>query len=93
MTAGTDPIRARLADMIVEASGRELRAEDVLAGDHPLSALGLTSLARISLIDAVEDAFDCQIDLGGPLASFEYLDVLATHLARLGAGDPAGPPR
>ncbi|WP_246083056.1 amino acid adenylation domain-containing protein [Nonomuraea diastatica] len=55
----------------------------------PHSALGLTSLARIHLIDEIEDAYGVDIDLRGELPSFEHVATLATTLASLLEGDPA----
>ena len=80
---GTAQLRQQLAAMIAEASDGEVSAADVLAGSHALSALGLTSLARIRLIDTVEDTFGVFLDLDGDLSSFEYVDALAAHLASL----------
>ena len=75
----------RLADMIADASDGEISAEEVLAGTHSLSALGLTSLARIRLIDAIEDGFGVEIDLGDELASFEDVATLSALVARASA--------
>ena len=80
---GAAQLRQQLAAMIAEASDGEVSAADVLAGSHALSALGLTSLARIRLIDTVEDTFGVFLDLDGDLSSFEYVDALADHLASL----------
>jgi acyl carrier protein len=77
------PLRQRLAEMIAEASAGDVGAADVLAGNHTLSALGLTSLARIRLIDAIEDSFGVDLDLEADLSSFEDVDDLAAHLADL----------
>jgi acyl carrier protein len=76
-------VRLALADMIAEASEGAVSAADVLAGGHALSALGLTSLARIRLIDAIEDSFAIDLDLEADLSSFEYVDAFADHLASL----------
>jgi acyl carrier protein len=76
-------VRQALADMIAEASDGALTAADVLAGGHTLTALGLSSLARIRLIDAIEDTFAIDLDLEDDLSSFEYVDALADHLATL----------
>ncbi|MEV5896367.1 acyl carrier protein [Nonomuraea fuscirosea] len=73
----------RLADLVADVSGGEISAEQALAGDHSLSALGLTSLAWIRLIDAIEDAFEVDLDLGGDLSAFERVDALAAHLSGL----------
>ncbi|WP_066366786.1 amino acid adenylation domain-containing protein [Herbidospora mongoliensis] len=76
----TEELRVRLASMISTASGGTISSEEVLAGKYTLSALGLTSLARISLIDTIEDVFDCEIDLAGDLSSFEDVDTLVAAL-------------
>jgi acyl carrier protein len=83
MTGAATPgqVRQAIADMIAEASDGAVTAADALAGQHPLSALGLTSLARIRLIDAIEDTYAVDLDLESDLSSFEYVDVLAGHLA------------
>lgn len=81
MTASGDDVRHRLADMIADASDGEVSAEQALAGDHSLAALGLTSLALIRLIDAIEDTFG--VDLGADMPSFDRFDALASHLAGL----------
>lgn len=81
MTAEAERIRRVLADMIAEASDGEVSAEQALAGDHSLAALGLTSLAQIRLIDAIEDTFG--VDLGTDMPSFDSLEALASHLTGL----------
>lgn len=81
MTAEAERIRRMLADMIAEASDGEVSAEQALAGGHSLAALGLTSLAQIRLIDAIEDTFG--VDLGTDMPSFDRFDTLASHLAGL----------
>ena len=85
MTGMTSPaqVRQALAHMVAEASDGAISAADALAGHHPLSALGLTSLARIRLIDAIEDTFGIDLDLEADLSSFEYVGALADHLASL----------
>jgi acyl carrier protein len=81
--ADPEQVRRMLAGMIAAASDGEVDAADVLAGSHTLSALGLTSLARIRLIDTIEDSFGVDLDLDGDLSSFEHVDTLAAHLADL----------
>jgi len=88
MTAEAERLRRMLADMIAQVSEGEIGTEDALAADHTLSALGFTSLARIRLIDAIEDTFGVEVDLSGDLAVFERVDALADHLAAL-LGEPA----
>jgi acyl carrier protein len=81
VTTGAQLLRVRLASMIADASDGEVTAEQALAGGHSLAALGLTSLALLRLIDAIEDGFDVDLDLGADLSSFDSIDALASHLA------------
>ena len=81
MTAPAGDVRSMLADMIADASDGEVSAVQALAGDHSLTALGLTSLAFIRLIDAIEDTFG--VDIGTDMSSFDRLDALAGRLAEL----------
>ncbi|TDE54672.1 acyl carrier protein [Nonomuraea mesophila] len=89
MTADAGRLERELAELIAGVSGGELSPEEVLAGEHPLSALGLTSLARIHLIDEIEDTYGVDIDLRGALPSFEHVATLAAALAPLLEGDRA----
>jgi acyl carrier protein len=72
-----------LADMVAEASDGEVSAELALTSGHSLSALGLTSLGLIRLIDAIEDTFGVYLDLGADQPSLDRFDTLASHLAGL----------
>jgi acyl carrier protein len=72
-----------LADMVAEASDGEVSAELALTSDHSLSALGLTSLGLIRLIDAIEDTLGVYLDLGADQPSLDRFDTLASHLAGL----------
>ncbi|TMR91445.1 acyl carrier protein [Nonomuraea basaltis] len=83
MTPAPRDLERMLADMVADVSGGEISAEEALAGDHSLPALGLTSLAWIRLVDAIEDAFGVDVDLGGDLSAFEHVDALAAHLSGL----------
>jgi acyl carrier protein len=74
-------LRSRLAGMIADASDGEIAAEVALAGDYSLAALGLTSLALVRLIDAIEDAFGVDLDLGADLSSFDNIDAIAAQVA------------
>ncbi|MDA0638052.1 phosphopantetheine-binding protein [Nonomuraea sp. MCN248] len=76
-------LERRLADLVAAVSDGEISAEEALAGEHSLSALGLTSLAWIRLVDAIEDAFGVDVDLGGDLSAFDRVDALAAHVSDL----------
>ena len=72
----------RLAQLISEVSDGEITVEEVLAAGHSLSALGLTSLARIRLIDAIEHTFGVEMDLSDELATFEDVGTLSALVAQ-----------
>ncbi|GAA0434530.1 hypothetical protein Acor_08990 [Acrocarpospora corrugata] len=54
----------RLAVMVAAATDDQISADDVLAGEHSLAALGVTSLSLIRLVDAIEDEFGVDVDPG-----------------------------
>ncbi|MBG0828839.1 acyl carrier protein [Planomonospora sp. ID67723] len=56
-------LRERLAAMVASASDGTVTAAEALAATVPLSALGITSLAQMRLIDAVESEFGIEFDL------------------------------
>ncbi|MBG0815918.1 acyl carrier protein [Planomonospora sp. ID82291] len=74
--------RRRLAEMVAEASDGEITAEEALAAEVPLTALGFTSLAQMRLIDAVESEFGIEFDLSSAgISALNDLDALERHLA------------
>ena len=81
MTTGADDLRGTLAGMIAAASDGEISAEQALAGRYSLAALGLTSLALVRLIDAIEDAFGVDLDLGADLSAFDNVEAIASQVA------------
>ncbi|GAA3583106.1 hypothetical protein GCM10022419_076070 [Nonomuraea rosea] len=87
----TERLRRVLAEMIADVSEGRVSAEEALAGRHSLSALGLTSLARIRLIDLIEDTFDIDVDLNGDLSSAEHVAPLAAAVSGLLATGPGRP--
>jgi acyl carrier protein len=64
-------VRGRLAELVSAVSDNLITAEEALAATGPLTALGLSSLAQMRLIDAVETEFGVRIDLAG-----DDIDVL-----------------
>ncbi|MET9068572.1 acyl carrier protein [Streptosporangium sandarakinum] len=78
-------LAARLARMISDAcDGRVTPAEILATGASPgasLSALGVTSLALLRLIDAVEEEFDVVLDLSGGAAHLDSFPLLVGHVA------------
>jgi acyl carrier protein len=75
-------IRERLAELVAESSDGAISARQALTSGLPLSSLGLTSLSRIRLIDAVESEYDTEIDLADESGwkLLDDLDTLAAHL-------------
>ncbi|MFC6410005.1 acyl carrier protein [Planobispora longispora] len=55
-------LRERLAALVAWASDGTVTAAEALAATVPLSALGVTSLAQMRLIDAVEREFGIEFD-------------------------------
>ena len=90
MTADADRLRRFLADMVADASDGDVTAEEVLAARHPMSALGITSVTQIRLIDAIEDAFGLDVDLGAGLSFLDSIDAMADYLDERGARLPSG---
>ncbi|MEU9836509.1 acyl carrier protein [Streptosporangium sp. NPDC048047] len=79
-------LAARLAQMISDACDGRVTPEEILATGTsspgvPLSALGVTSLALLRLIDAVEEEFDVVLDLDGGAAYLDSFPLLAGHVA------------
>ncbi|NRQ32585.1 acyl carrier protein [Nonomuraea sp. NN258] len=79
----TEQARHRLAELVAIASDGAVTADEVLGANVPLSALGVTSIAQMRLIDAVEIEYDVLIDLtGDDAALLDDLDKLAEYVTR-----------
>jgi acyl carrier protein len=76
----TEPLETRIAGMISTACEGRLTPEEILGADSSLSALGVTSLAVLRLIDAVEETFDVLLDLGGSAAYLDSFPLLVGHV-------------
>ncbi|GII78508.1 hypothetical protein Sru01_34900 [Sphaerisporangium rufum] len=87
---GTGPegeeLRRRVAGLVETSSDGEITAAEVLAGDGSFTALGVTSLTMLRLIDAIEEEFGVEIDLGGDPAFLDGLDPLVRHIIAVRAG-------
>jgi acyl carrier protein len=78
-----DEITQRLAELVAEASDGDIPAERARDAGLPLSVLGLTSLSRMRLIDAVESEFAVELDLDEQdWTMLDDLGALADHLER-----------
>ncbi|MBG0829768.1 acyl carrier protein [Planomonospora sp. ID67723] len=71
-------LRRRLAELVSRASDGDLGVEEIMAAPGSLTALGVTSLTYLRLIDAVEEEFGVELD--GP-AVLDTLDGLTAHIA------------
>ncbi|WP_327368065.1 acyl carrier protein [Streptomyces sp. NBC_01217] len=87
-SSGSGALRGRVAGLISRVSDGELTEAEILAADGSLTALGVTSLTFLRLIDAVEEEFGILLDLDGPMA--DDLDELVGRLARQGAAAGVG---
>jgi acyl carrier protein len=74
-----------LADMIADASDSEVSAQQALAADCSFAALGMTSLAEVRFIDAIEYEFGINIDPDSDLFFSGTILDLAEYLAERGA--------
>ncbi|MGW1991697.1 phosphopantetheine-binding protein [Embleya sp. NPDC001921] len=83
MSAGA--LRERVAALIAEVSDGEVSAREVLDNDGSLTAVGVSSLTFLRLIDALEGEFDVFFDLDADLDFVEDLDGLVERLTRNGA--------
>jgi acyl carrier protein len=73
-----------LAIMIADASDGEVSSEQALAGDCSFTALGLTSLAQVRLVDAIEYEFRVDIDPDSDLFFSGTVLDLAEYLVEQG---------
>jgi hypothetical protein len=76
----TGPPATRIAGMISVACEGRLTPEEILGSDTSLSVLGVTSLAVLRLIDAVEEEFDVLLDLGGSAAYLDSFPLLVGYV-------------
>jgi acyl carrier protein len=67
--------------MVADASDGEVTADEVLAAEYPLPALGITSITQIRLIDAIEETFGIDIDLDAGVSFLHNLNAMADYLA------------
>lgn len=81
----TAALRGRIAALVSRASDGDVTADEILAAGGSLTALGVTSLAFLRLIDALEEEFGVLVDLDGPTLRLDGLDELVAELVRQGA--------
>jgi acyl carrier protein len=80
-------LKDRLAALIAKASEGTVTADKVLSRQGELSKLGLTSLAQLRVVDAIEAEFGVAFDLEREdLSYLDSLDGMAAHLREQGVG-------
>ncbi|MER5457132.1 phosphopantetheine-binding protein [Micromonospora sp. NPDC002389] len=82
MTADPE-LRARIAQMVSEATAGEVEAADLLAGGSMI-ALGVDSLGLLRLVDAIELEYGVEVELTGAGRRLDTLDDLVAMLADAG---------
>ncbi|WP_371796953.1 phosphopantetheine-binding protein [Streptomyces sp. NBC_01718] len=83
---GHDALRHRVAALVSRSSDGEVATEEILNAGGSLTAVGVTSLTFLRLIDALEEDFGIVLDLDGPVLMLDDFDDLVRHLAEQGAG-------
>lgn len=78
-----EELRRQLAELIAGATDGDVPASAALRADAPLTALGVTSLATLRLVDAVEARYGVALDPADTVA-LDSVDSLVDHLARQG---------
>jgi len=78
----------RLADLVREATDGQVAADEA-AGAASLTLLGVGSLARLRLLDAVEREFGTVVDVEDDPTLDDDLGRLADHLLAAGAAGEA----
>ncbi|MGW4640526.1 phosphopantetheine-binding protein [Sphaerisporangium sp. NPDC004334] len=73
-------VRRRVADMVVTASDGDIAAEEVLRPGVSFTAAGVTSLTTLRLIDAIEEEFGVEVELGRDVSFLDGLDSLVAHI-------------
>ncbi|MCC5575151.1 acyl carrier protein [Microtetraspora sp. AC03309] len=74
-------LKERLAELVSESCDGEITTAEALEATVPLPYLGVTSLAQMRLIDALEREYGVEIDLGGDVAFLDSVDGLAAWVS------------
>jgi len=78
----TADLRSQLAELISVACDGEVSAARIAQdADFPLASLGVGSLARLRLIDAIEDEFGLFVEADDIFEALETLSALADWLS------------
>lgn len=83
------PLREWLARTIAQCCDGAISADEILAADCPLAAMGADSLALVRFIDAVESELKVFVELDGDLWMRD-LDSIAAYITGLVAPASGG---
>ncbi|MGS2646491.1 phosphopantetheine-binding protein [Streptosporangium sp. G12] len=78
-----DSLRTWLAGALSTACDGEPSAQEILDSDSSFVAMGITSIATIRLVDAIEAELDIMIDFGGDTWFLQDLNALTAYLTDL----------
>jgi acyl carrier protein len=82
--------RQRVAALVERASDQEVPASLALAGGSSLPDLGVTSLASMRLVDALDQEFGVALSLDGDVGFLDSVDGIVDRLVAEGAVLPGG---
>jgi hypothetical protein len=75
-----DDVRTQVAELIAEVSDGQVPADAALAGDVPLTSLGLTSFGFVRLTDAVAARYGVAEGVDGDLWEADAVDRIADRI-------------
>jgi acyl carrier protein len=82
--------RERVAELVERASDHEVPASLALAGGSSLPDLGVTSLASMRLVDALDQEFGVYLSLEGDVGFLDSVDGIVGRLVAERAVLPGG---
>ncbi len=77
-------LKTRLAHLVAESCEGTVSVEQAMSAEVTLRDLGVTSLAYLRLIDAVENEFGVYVDMEGDVAYLDTIAGLADYLTEQG---------
>ncbi|MFC9795698.1 phosphopantetheine-binding protein [Streptomyces sp. NPDC127584] len=81
----TEALRRQVAALVSRSTDGLIGVRELLDSTAPLTALGVSSLSLLRLVDAVEEAYGVFVDLGDRALHTEGLRGFTQRLVRLGA--------
>ncbi|MFE3126585.1 phosphopantetheine-binding protein [Streptomyces hydrogenans] len=80
-----EALRPQVAALVSRSTDGLIGVRELLDSTEPLTALGVSSLSLLRLVDAVEETYGVFVDLGDRTFHTEDLRGLTERLIRLGA--------